>query len=164
MSKRRESYLPDERRVDLCNYRMKNSEDSLTVAEDCLKKGLYRDAINRSFYAIKALLALEEVDFKRHKDVVLIGGSDIPKYEDVIDDLINEEEDSAEDTIPTIVPNFDHSPRSGIYGLIYHDSTPQLFEKHVNKALNVIKNKNNQLLILKSWNEWGEGNYMEPDL
>jgi uncharacterized protein (UPF0332 family) len=62
--------LPDERRADLCNYRMKNSEDSLTVAEDCLKKGLYRDAINRSFYAIKALLALEEVDFKKHKDVV----------------------------------------------------------------------------------------------
>lgn len=64
----------DERRADLCNYRMKNSEDSLTAAEDCLEKGLYRDAINRSyyaaFYAIKALLALEEVDFKRHKDVV----------------------------------------------------------------------------------------------
>ncbi len=64
----------DERRADLCNYRMKNSEDSLTVAEDCLEKGLYRDAINRSyyaaFYAIKALLALEEVDFKKHKDVV----------------------------------------------------------------------------------------------
>ena len=64
----------DERRADLCNYRMKNSEDSLTVAKDCLEKGLYRDAINRSyyaaFYAIKALLALEEVDFKKHKDVV----------------------------------------------------------------------------------------------
>lgn len=64
----------DERRADLCNYRMKNSEDSLTVAEDCLEKGLYRDAINRSyyaaFYAIKALLALEEVDFKKHMDVV----------------------------------------------------------------------------------------------
>ena len=44
------------------------------------------------------------------------------------------------------------------------EGTPQLFEKHVNKALNVIKNKKNQLLILKSWNEWGEGNYMEPDL
>ena len=38
MSKRRESYLLDERRVDLCNYRMKNSEDSLTAAEDCLEK------------------------------------------------------------------------------------------------------------------------------
>lgn len=64
----------DERRKDLCKYRLKNSEDSLMVAEDCLEKGLYKDAINRSyyaaFYAIKALLALEEVDFKRHKDVV----------------------------------------------------------------------------------------------
>lgn len=44
------------------------------VAEACLEKGLYKDAINRSyyaaFYAIKALLALEEVDFKRHKDVI----------------------------------------------------------------------------------------------
>jgi hypothetical protein len=24
--------------------------------------------------------------------------------------------------------------------------------------------KNNKILMLKSWNEWGEGNYMEPDL
>lgn len=64
----------DERRVDLCKYRLKNSEDSFMVAEACLEKGLYKDAINRSyyaaFYAIKALLALEEVDFKRHKDVI----------------------------------------------------------------------------------------------
>ena len=24
--------------------------------------------------------------------------------------------------------------------------------------------KNNKLIMLKSWNEWGEGNYMEPDI
>ena len=36
----------DERRKDLCKYRLKNSEDSLMVAEDCLEKGLYKDAIN----------------------------------------------------------------------------------------------------------------------
>ena len=41
----------DERRVDLCKYRLKNSEDSFRVAEDCLEKGLYKDAINRSYYA-----------------------------------------------------------------------------------------------------------------
>lgn len=64
----------DERRIDLCKYRLKNSEDSLEVAEDCLAKGHYKDAINRSyyaaFYAVKAVLALEETDFKRHKDVI----------------------------------------------------------------------------------------------
>jgi uncharacterized protein (UPF0332 family) len=73
-SGRRALSLQDERRIDLCRYRLKNSADSLTVAEDCFEKGLYKDAINRSyyaaFYAVKALLALEEVDFKRHKDVI----------------------------------------------------------------------------------------------
>ena len=36
--------------------------------------GFYRDSINRAFYvvfyAIKAILALEGIDFKRHKDVL----------------------------------------------------------------------------------------------
>ena len=27
-----------------------------------------------------------------------------------------------------------------------------------------MKKKNNKIIFLKSWNEWGEGNYMEPDL
>jgi hypothetical protein len=33
-------------------------------------------------------------------------------------------------------------------------------------AIEAIKNKTteHQILFLKSWNEWGEGNYMEPDL
>jgi lipopolysaccharide biosynthesis protein len=26
------------------------------------------------------------------------------------------------------------------------------------------KKKEENLIFLKSWNEWGEGNYMEPDL
>lgn len=41
---------------------------------NCLNSGLYKDSINRSyyaaFYAIKANLVLGTVDFKRHKDVV----------------------------------------------------------------------------------------------
>ena len=31
-------------------------------------------------------------------------------------------------------------------------------------ALDAVKNKKNKIIVLKSWNEWGEGNYMEPDL
>lgn len=46
------------------------------------------------------------------------------------------------------------------------NSTPQLFGKMVEKALNLIKDKDyeHKILFLQSWNEWGEGNYMEPDL
>lgn len=77
-----------------------------------------------------------------------------------------QEIDRNENIFPTLIPNWDHSPRSGNNGVVFHKSTPQLFKEHVKAALEAVKNKSKerQILFLKSWNEWGEGNYMEPDL
>lgn len=69
-----------------------------------------------------------------------------------------------ENIIPTIMPQWDHSPRSGRHAHILHGSTPGKFAEHVSKILNIVRRKDNNLIFLKSWNEWGEGNYMEPDL
>ena len=64
----------NDRQKELSNYRLQQAEESLTVAKTCLEGEFYKDSINRSyysvFYAIKAVLALGSVDFKRHKDVV----------------------------------------------------------------------------------------------
>lgn len=70
------------------------------------------------------------------------------------------------DIIPVIAPNWDHSPRSGGRAIILHKSEPKYFGKVVERALNIVKNKpkEEQLILVKSWNEWGEGNYLEPDL
>ena len=38
----------DKRQKDLSNYRITEANDSLKVADHCLKEGLYRDSINRS--------------------------------------------------------------------------------------------------------------------
>jgi len=67
---------------------------------------------------------------------------------------------------PTIIPNWDTSPRKSYGAKIYTNSTPELFEKHVCKIVDIIKNKSDKdkVIFLKSWNEWAEGNYMEPDL
>ncbi|GHT41536.1 glycosyl transferase [Bacteroidia bacterium] len=75
-------------------------------------------------------------------------------------------EDALDYCYPTVIPNWDHSPRSGRGGHILVDSTPQLFFKHLQAALDVVEKKADQhkLVFLKSWNEWAEGNYMEPDL
>ena len=81
--------------------------------------------------------------------------------------LIDKKVDSSIDVIPEIIPQWDHSPRSGNKAqTILYNSTPELFYQHLKDAFFVIKNKpvENQILILKSWNEWAEGNYMEPDL
>ena len=63
-----------EKKVDLCIYRMRSAIETLGVSALCLENQHYKDSINRSyyaaFYAVKAVVALDEVDFKRHKDAV----------------------------------------------------------------------------------------------
>ena len=75
-------------------------------------------------------------------------------------------EDFREDVFPTIMPNWDHTPRSANGGTVLHNSTPELFKEHVRDVLRTVENKpeTRKIVFLKSWNEWGEGNYMEPDL
>ena len=63
-----------DKRQDLCNYRIDQAKETINVAKLCFENGHYKDAINRAyyaaFYAVKAVLALDNIDFKRHKDVV----------------------------------------------------------------------------------------------
>ncbi len=68
--------------------------------------------------------------------------------------------------IPTILPGWDHSPRSGKEGILLQGSTPDLFAKHVHDVIDSVQHvpAEERLVFIKSWNEWAEGNYMEPDL
>ncbi len=66
--------------------------------------------------------------------------------------------------IPVLFPNWDNTPRRESGALILHNATPNQFYRHCNEVFELIKNKENRLVFLKSWNEWGEGNYMEPCL
>ena len=64
----------DNRQKELSVYRLQQADESLKASRNCLENGFYKDSINRSyysaFYAIKAVLALGTIDFKRHKDVI----------------------------------------------------------------------------------------------
>lgn len=75
-------------------------------------------------------------------------------------------EDSLENVYPTILPQWDRTARVGKADGVYVNSTPKNFGLHVRKALELLKGKSDEhkILFLKSWNEWAEGNYMEPDL
>ena len=75
------------------------------------------------------------------------------------------EEDPPGDLYPIVVPNWDNTPRSGHNGVVIRHATPELFDVLIDKAVDYINNRNmsDQFLILKSWNEWAEGNYVEPD-
>lgn len=74
-----------------------------------------------------------------------------------------QKEDHKNHVVPTVFPNWDHSPRSGKKCTVLHGSTPELFGQQVKHVLDNMHD-DIPMLFVKSWNEWGEGNFMEPDL
>lgn len=76
------------------------------------------------------------------------------------------EEDKQENVYPTLMPNWDRTARSGKKARIYTNSTPAVFEEQIDQVLELVENKTmeHKIVFLMSWNEWAEGNYVEPDL
>jgi hypothetical protein len=93
------------------------------------------------------------------------GKPQIYYYEDVIEHLRPKSRPGITD-YPTLVPNWDNTPRSGRRGRVLHGSTPELFRRHVRDVLEFVRDRprEHNLVFIKSWNEWAEGNHLEPDL
>jgi len=73
--------------------------------------------------------------------------------------------DYEENIYPCIIPGWDRSPRSGRKAVIWYNNRPEFWKEHVKMAVDAVQNKadEHKIVILRSWNEWGEGNYVEPD-
>lgn len=74
-------------------------------------------------------------------------------------------EDALDNVYPTLIPNWDRTPRSKSEAF-YVNSTPKVFGDTLKSLIRLVSSKQpeHRIIILKSWNEWGEGNYVEPDL
>lgn len=67
--------MPDNNtREDLAKYRLEMSDEHMKSAKALLDIGSYKDSIGRSYFAmfsaVRALLALEAVDFSKHSGVI----------------------------------------------------------------------------------------------
>jgi lipopolysaccharide biosynthesis protein len=67
---------------------------------------------------------------------------------------------------PVVYPTWDNTPRSGRRGFVLTGTTPAGFEDQVRQAVAALAERPaaERLLWVKSWNEWAEGNYLEPDV
>lgn len=129
--------------------------------EETLKMGF--DAVN-----ISRMFDIERLTVSRAKRALsyrVLKKLRVYDYEKASKYFVGKEEEEI-NCIPTIIPNWDNSPRSGSKAYIMSDSTPGKFQSHIRQVFKVIENKpnENKLVFLKSWNEWAEGNYVEPDL
>lgn len=90
----------------------------------------------------------------------------IPNITPYLPEVYSTHFDSKNNVFPSVLPGWDHTPRTGINGSVIVNSTPEKFQQVCLHAINNIKDKNyeRKFIFIKSWNEWAEGNYMEPDL
>lgn len=77
--------------------------------------------------------------------------------------IVNPAFDVNEAVIPVLFPQWDHSPRSKEFVFVMVNSTPDVFREQALMVKSILQKKHNKIVMLKSWNEWAEGNYMEPD-
>jgi len=90
---------------------------------------------------------------------------DIYYYKNVIKYLYMEE-CNKENIFPCMIPNWDNTPRCGRRGVVFHNSSPELFKKHAKMLVEQVQHKpiQKRIILVKSWNEWAEGNHFEPDV
>lgn len=119
-------------------------------------KSTFWDRISRKLTGYKfnqlKYMSFKLRDIYTHKEIVEASDySDIPK--DV-------------KFFPSCSPNWDHTPRSVNKGQVIVDTHPELFRKNLDNCYDRIKDNENQekIIFIKAWNEWAEGNYLEPDL
>jgi lipopolysaccharide biosynthesis protein len=65
---------------------------------------------------------------------------------------------------PCVTPQWDNSARRKTGANIFHGSTPELYEKWLKTTVENITfaRPDEKILFINAWNEWGEGNHLEP--
>jgi lipopolysaccharide biosynthesis protein len=85
------------------------------------------------------------------------------EYSKIVSEMKNDIQKNAV-TIPIVIPNWDNTPRHNTQGKVYVNFKKPLFEELIQQAISQTSQRSkNDFIFIKSWNEWAEGNYLEPD-
>lgn len=87
----------------------------------------------------------------------------VARYADLVSEGLASWRDGT--SYPCVVHAFDNTPRSGRNGVVYDGAAPEAFRPLIEGAVASVQSlePENRLIFLKSWNEWAEGNHLEPD-
>ena len=88
-------------------------------------------------------------------------------YSDFVDTMINRPKVNYP-RIPSVVPSWDnYSRRSNGGAVILHESSPECYENWLTYVVNdseTFSHLPEPMVFINAWNEWAEGNHLEPDL
>lgn len=115
------------------------------------KYALFRRAINKGF----ELLGLDTY-LPTHIN-----------YQEYVNHQIKKQCNTDYKRFPSVTPMWDNSPRrKGKAYISFKKSTPDLYKKWLSNVLKkfIPYSEEENLVFINAWNEWAEGNHLEPDL
>ncbi|MBU6276583.1 MAG: glycoside hydrolase family 99-like domain-containing protein [Planctomycetes bacterium] len=67
---------------------------------------------------------------------------------------------------PCIMVSWDNTPRRGANGIVFTGATPAAFEAGLREMIDSVQHQpaEERLVFVNAWNEWAEGNHLEPCL
>ena len=110
----------------------------------------------------KAFFKTTSIDLMKLLRYGTLRGPKIYPYKKYVEETFNLALEDKE--YPNVLPNWDNTPRSKQNGLVLDGSTPELFGQLLRKAIKLVENRENKLIFIKAWNEWAEGNTLEPSV
>src|SRR5262245_38305860 len=91
------------------------------------------------------------------------GASDVYDYASVVERML-QKEIPGYTRFPCVMPSWDNAARRRSGATILHGSTPQLYQSWLTCLLCRSERRKgaDSLVFLNAWNEWAEGNHLEP--
>ena len=122
-------------------------EPQLGALPDFMDDGMSLSKLKRNWQLGVMSPKLKIYDYVTARELMNLKNSEFPVY-------------------PSIFVGWDNSPRRGENGVVIIRSTPNAFESGLQSCIESVAQKpfDERLVFLNAWNEWAEGNHLEPDL
>lgn len=122
--------------------------------------GMFNDSTNETIRELKFKIN-KYINTSKLPSCVSRFFYDIYDYDKCMKALLNRK--YAKNEYMGIFPSFDNTARRGKRAWIYKGATPKKFEKYLTELIKMSLKAQKDMLFITAWNEWGEGNYLEPD-
>ena len=96
---------------------------------------------------------------------LLTDGNWVSSYRDAVE-LVCRKEIPPFKRFPCVTPSWDNTARKSTDAFIFLGATPSLYGKWLGHEIDTLEERNldDDIVFINAWNEWGEGNHLEPDL
>jgi lipopolysaccharide biosynthesis protein len=90
--------------------------------------------------------------------------TNIISYRDLVKKALIEKKDIPKNIYKSVTPMWDNSARKKRGAHVFHGSTPELYQEWLENviALTEASTLPENFVFINAWNEWAEGNYLEP--